>query len=229
MLHTDGWSRYSIWEHTAALAELYEARAAGTAPELTCHAQAAELLATVAHPGHTVLDAGCGSGALWHALRRRGVPVEYWGVDATRAFVTMAQRYLPGVGVNPAHLIHARLDDLDGAFDHIVSINVLSNLDHFHRPLDRFLRMARHSVILRESIGASPSCRWVEDRFLDPGVHLSVHVHVFDERVIAEFIRERGFDVRFVTDRHTAGVPEDVIGYAHHWRFAIATRREVVS
>lgn len=226
MLRTDGWSRYSIWEHTTALAELYESRAAGTAPELTCHAQAAELIAEVARPGDSLLDAGCGSGALWHALHRRGVAVDYWGADATEAFVSMAQRHLPRVGVDPAHLVHARLEELDGAFDHIACINVLSNLDHFHRPLERLLTMARRSVVLRESIGAVSSCQWVQDRYLDPGVQLSVHVHVFDEGEWSQFVRARGFDLRFVTDRHTGGTPEDVIGYAHHWRFMVATRRE---
>jgi len=225
MLRTDGWSRYSIWEHTAALAELYEARAAGTAPELTCHAQAAELLAELAAPGDSLLDAGCGSGALAHALHRRRVPLDYWGVDATAAFIEMARRHLPALGVDARRLTAARLEDLDGEFDHVACINVLSNLDHYARPLDRLLRMARTSVVLRESIGSVASCRWVEDRFLDPGVHLSVHVHVFDEREIERFITERGFDVRWVTDRHTDGQPEDVIGYPHHWRFVVATRR----
>jgi len=226
MLHTNGWSRFSIWEHSAALTELYAARAAGTAEELTCHAQTAELLAEQARPGDSLLDAGCGSGALWHALRRRQIPIEYWGVDATLRFVQLAQCHLPATGVDAAHLLHARLEEIDGAFDHIACINVLSNLDHFHRPLDRLLRMARRSVVLRESIGIDPSCQWVVDRYLDPGVNLSVHVHVFDEREIASFINERGFELRFVTDRHTAGVPENVIGYQHHWRFAVATRRE---
>ena len=87
MIHTDGWAAYSIWEHSATVHDLYRRRAAGNEPEMDCAAQAAELLSERLTAGDSVLDAGCGSGYLWHSLRNRGLDVEYWGVDASSSLI----------------------------------------------------------------------------------------------------------------------------------------------
>ena len=44
-IHADGWARHNIWANAASVRELYAARARDSAEEMTCAAQAAELLA----------------------------------------------------------------------------------------------------------------------------------------------------------------------------------------
>src|SRR5688500_3046978 len=52
----DGWERHSTWDHSTSLQELYTARARDEAEEMTCAAQAAELLAPMVAAGDSVLD-----------------------------------------------------------------------------------------------------------------------------------------------------------------------------
>ena len=44
----DGWGAYNIWEHSASLRDLYARRCRLEAEEMTCHAQAAARLRTLA-------------------------------------------------------------------------------------------------------------------------------------------------------------------------------------
>src|SRR5712691_6142388 len=147
---------------------------------MTAHAQAAELLAPRVQPGDTLLDAGCGSGYFFHALAARRISAEYWGADASRALIEIGRQILPGFGLPAERLLHLRLEDLEGEVDHVVCLNVLSNIDSYHRPLERLLQMARKSVILRESLKPGAEYSYVHDAFLDPGVDLKVHVNHYD-------------------------------------------------
>lgn len=191
---------------------------------MTAHAQAAELLATRVSAGDRVLDAGCGSGYFFHSLKARGLPVEYYGVDACRLLLDVGRQVLPEHGLAQERLIEGRLEDLDGVVDHAVCLNVLSNIDNYHRPLERLLAMARKSVILRESLKHGAEYQYVRDQYLDPGVALNVHVNHYDMDDVAAFVRARGFTVAFVTDRRSGGKPENVIGYPHYWTFLVADR-----
>jgi len=221
----DGWAAHNIWQHSATVLELYRLRARDEAEEMTCAAQAAELLAGIVTPGDTLLDAGCGTGYFFHSLRRRGLDLDYHGIDATAAFIDIGRRELGPFGLSPERLSILRIEDFQGAADHVLCMNVLSNLDNFHRPLERLLTAARKSLVLRESIKEGPAYRYVRDDFLDPGVDLSVHVNAYDRSEILEFINRYGFAAREVEDRRSAGKPEMVIGHPHFWTFLVATRR----
>jgi len=221
----DGWAAHNIWQHSATVLELYRLRARDEAEEMTCAAQAAELLAGIVNPGDTLLDAGCGTGYFFHSLRRRGLGLDYHGIDATAAFIDVGRRELAPFGLSPERLSILRIEDFQGAADHVLCMNVLSNLDNFHRPLERLLKAARKSVVLRESVKEGPTYRYVRDKFLDPGVDLSVHVNAYDRSEILEFITHYGFAAREVEDRRSAGKPEMVIGHPHFWTFLVATRR----
>ena len=227
LIRDDGWSRRNIWEHSASVRELYGRRARREAEEMTCHRQAAELLAPLASDGDTLLDAGCGSGYFYHSLVRQKLSLEYHGIDATECLVALGREALPSFGL-PAERLHAlRIEDLDADVDHVVCINVLSNIDNYHRPLERLLSAARKSVILRESLADQARYQYVVDRFLDPGCELRVHVNTYSIRDVSSFIRTQGFEVEVVKDRHTGGEPELVIGYPHHWTFLVCRRTAV--
>lgn len=224
MIRRDGWNPYCIWEHSATVRDLYLQRCRREAEEMTSHRQAAELLALRVKPGETLLDAGCGSGYFYHALSSRGIPADYWGVDAAPSLIEIGRAVLPTYGLSADHLMPWRIEDLDGTVDHTVCLNVLSNIDNYHRPLERLLKMTRRSLILRESLKVGAEYNYVEDQFLDPDVKLKVHVNHYDVEDVCNFIRAYGFSVRQVIDERTGGKPEDVIGYPHYWTFLVADR-----
>ncbi len=191
---------------------------------MTCAAQAAELLEAYARPGETLLDAGCGTGYFFHAIRRRTIPLSYYGIDATADFIDIGRREIARFGLPEENLQAMRIEDLSGKADHVLCMNVLSNIDNFHRPLERLLAAAGKSIILRESIAEQSHYDYVRDEFLDEGVRLNVYVNTYARAEIQEFIEARGFRVSFVRDRRTGGMPEMVIGYPHHWTFVQAHR-----
>lgn len=225
MINGNGWARYCIWEHSATVKDLYARRCRMEAEEMTCAAQAAELLTPLVAAGDTLLDAGCGAGYFYHSLRTRRIPVEYYGIDAAPSLIEIGRRDLPGFGLPADRLQPLRIEDLDGSIDHVVCMNVLSNIDNYHRCLERLLRVARKSVILRESCSNAADYRYVIDRYLDDGDHLRVYVNTYDISDVTAFMRGFGYDVAQVTDRRTGGEPEFVIDYPHHWTFMVATKR----
>jgi SAM-dependent methyltransferase len=220
----DGWQAHHIWEHSDHVRDLYTARARGEAEEMTCAAQAAELFEPLVRPGEALLDVGCGSGYFLHSLKRRNVPLDYFGIDAAPSLVAIGRRELAAHGLPADRLRVLRIEDLNGAFDHVLCMNVLSNIDNWHRPLERLLKVARRSVILRESLKPDASYLYVRDAFLNPGVDLSVHVNAYDIGEFTRFIADRGFTFRVVEDRRSRGQPEMVIGYPHWWTFIVAER-----
>lgn len=224
MIRADGWTRHNIWEHSATVSDLYRRRCRKEEPEMTAHAQAIELLAPLAKAGETVLDAGCGAGYFFHSVAKSGLGLDYFGIDAAAPLIAIGAEELPRFGLPAGRLMNVRLEDLDGEADHVVCINVLSNIDNYHRPLERLLRMARRSVILRESLKAGAEYAWVKDGYLDPGVDLSVHVNHYDAAEFQRFIEGYGFRTRLVQDRRTGGEPEMVIGHPHYWTFVVAER-----
>jgi ubiquinone/menaquinone biosynthesis C-methylase UbiE len=224
MITADGWLRNCIWEHSAAVKELYARRCRLDEEEMTCAAQAAELLEEYAAPGDTLLDAGCGSGYFYHSLRDRTIPVTYYGIDAAPSLIAIGRRYLAKFGLRPENLQVMRLEDMDGEADHVLCMNVLSNIDNYHRPLERLLRCARKTLILRESLSERAEYRYVRDKYLDEGCNLNVHVNTYDQAEVMDFIRSYGFRVKAVTDRRSGGQPEMVIGYPHHWTFLVTVR-----
>jgi len=227
MIDAGGWPKFNIWEHSATVRELYALRSRDMVEEMTCHAQAATLLAPHVAPGDTLLDAGCGSGYFYHSLRKRNIPLQYFGIDATPCFIELGQQHLPPFGLPAANLRTLRIEDLDATVDHVACINVLSNIDNYHRPLERLLLAARKTVIVRESCSDTASYAYVRDRFLDPDVALNVHVNTYATAEFTAFIESYGFDVRIVQDERTGDAAEMVIGYPHYWRFFVCTRNRL--
>ncbi len=229
MIKGDGWIKYCIWEHSTRIKELYARRCRLEDEEMTCAAQAAELLAPHVSDGDTLLDAGCGSGYFFHSLRKRNLPVTYFGIDAAPSLIAIGRRYLPAYGLPPENLQVMRLEDLDGRVDHVICLNVLSNIDNYHRPLERLLLGAAKTLILRESSKEESEYLYVKDNFLDPGCDLKVHINSYATAELVAFMESYGFKVEQVIDRRTGGKPEMVIGYPHYWKFFVATRKPAAS
>lgn len=222
MIRGDGWSRFNIWDHSASVEQLYEERCRGQSIELTCHAQIADLFKKLVTSGDSLLDAGCGTGYFYHSLRRRGIEAQYFGIDATARFIDIARRWLPGFGVPRENLHTLRIEDLEANVDHAACINVLTNIDNYHKPLERLLLAARKTVVLRESCSEKAEYSYVKDRFLD--ADLNVYVNTYSIAELTKFIQSYGYQVQLVIDERTAGQPEMVIGYPHYWAIFVCRR-----
>jgi len=225
MVEGNGFARYNTWAHSSALKELYRRRCLLQEEELVCHRQAIDILQPLLTPSCSVLDIGCGSGYFYHSFRRRNLPVRYFGLDATDSFIEVGRQCLSQYGLPPGNLHCMRIDDFLGQTDHVVCMNVLSNIDNFHRPLERMLDAASNSVLLRESIAETASYSFVKDSYLDSESPCYVHVNAYSKLELKEFCLERGFSVEFITDEYTSGQPQNVIGYPHFWTFMLAKRQ----
>jgi methionine biosynthesis protein MetW len=103
-----------------------------------------ELIAGWVCPGETVLDLGCGDGALLRLLREeRGV--RGWGVemDADNVLAAIAQ----GVNVIQSDLESGLAGFDDQAFDHVVLSRTLQTVRHTQSILSEILRVGREAVV----------------------------------------------------------------------------------
>ncbi len=219
-----GWTDNANWDHSARLRDLYRRRCRKQAEEMTCAAQAADLLAPLVEKGDTVLDAGCGGGSFFHSLMDRNIPATYIGIDASPRLTAIGKEELPAFGLPAENLRTLRIEDLSGAAEHVVCLNVLTHLDNYPRPLERLLKVARKTLILRESLKEGAEYLYVRDEYLDPGHDIKVHINTYDIAALTAFITSYGWRVRRVEDRRTGGTPETVIGYPHYWTFLVAER-----
>ena len=225
VISAGGAHKHNIWEHSATVRDLYARRCRQQAEEMTCHAQAVQLLEPRLRPGDSLLDAGCGSGYLYHSFRSRGIEIDYVGIDSSPSLIGIGREILSAYGLDQERLKLMSIDDLDGEVEHTVCINVLSNMDNYHRSLERLLQVSRRSVVLRESLRDEGSYSYVFDRYLDEGVNLKVHVNTYPLREVEAFVQSYGFSVEVVVDKRAGDGPEMVIDHPHYWKFLVCTRK----
>jgi hypothetical protein len=218
----NGFDRFATWSNAASLRDLYARRCRKQVEEMTCHRQAVDLLRPYLSPGNTLFDIGAGAGYFFHSLA--GAGVEYFGLDASDALLEIGREILPEYGLPAEHLITGRIEDLWARCDHVVSINTLTYLDNYYRPLERMLLCADKTVLLRENIAEGTNYAYVDDHFLDPGVVLKSPINQYDRDELSEFIEGYGFRVTHHIDEYTGGKPQDVIGHPHCWSFLLAVK-----
>ncbi|MGW7381413.1 class I SAM-dependent methyltransferase [Streptomyces sp. NPDC054794] len=91
--------------------------------------------------GRRILDAGCGSGPLFAALRDRGAVVT--GIDASAGMLTLARRRLGDDADLQVVGLNDRLPFDDGAFDDVVASLVLHYLEDWGPTLAELRRVLR--------------------------------------------------------------------------------------
>lgn len=225
MIKKTGYERYSIWEHSENVQALYTRRCRREEPEMDCAAQALEILSPLLKPNESILDVGCGSGYFFHSFAQRKIPVQYIGIDASPTLIEIGRRELAPFGLARDALHLLRLEDADGECDHVVCMNVLSNMDNYHKPLDRMLRMAKKTLLLRESLhNKHAGYSFVLDKYLESPDSLRVHVNTYREDEIVGYIESYGFRVTVFEDKRSKGKPELVIDHPHYWKFLLAQK-----
>jgi len=219
----------NIWEHSAIAAELYRRRARNEAGEMDASAQAAEILAPFIQKAKTpprLLDAGCGSGYLWHSFTRRGLAVEYHGLDYSPGLIAMGREELGRQGLPPARLQCGRIEDLRGqSFDLVTLINTLSFGPDFREPLYRLSETGAKVILIRDNFGPETVIRWEIDGYLDPGYnHLKAYWNRWSRAEVTAFLAEYGFTATEIADRRTGGQVEMVVDKPYYWSWLMALR-----
>ena len=103
-----------------------------------------EAIAAWVQPGESVLDLGCGDGALLRLLRdERGA--RCWGVEIDPANVRAA--IANGINVLQGNLEEGLAGFEDRAFDHVVLSRTLQTVRHTQGILAEMLRVGREAVV----------------------------------------------------------------------------------
>jgi SAM-dependent methyltransferase len=217
----------NIWESSKGLLELVYARGLDRAPEMDCAAQGAELLRPfIGLNKPRLIDVGCGGGHLRHSLNRRGLSVEYYGLDVSPKIVAAARRAFSELGLDPKRIILGAAEDLSGApFDIAAVINFLTFRPDFREPLDRLCDLGVRAMVIRDNFGPKTEILWERDGFLDEGRnHLRGYWNRWETGEVRSFLESRGFYVREVEDLRTKGGVETVVGKPYYWSWLVASR-----
>ena len=217
---------WNPWANDRATLALYRARCRREAVEMTCAAQAAEILADRITAPETLLDAGCGGGYYYWSFDARRVPIEYWGLDYTPEMIELAREEIcPAAGLDRDRFTLGAIEHLDREFDTILCFNVLTNSPHYGLPLGRLLQCARKRLLLRESLGDELVIRYTADPYLDEGKrHIRVYHNIYPMREVTAFIEDHGFRVTQIVDRRSQDRVELVVDIPHQWRILLAER-----
>jgi SAM-dependent methyltransferase len=129
-----------------------------------------------------VLDAGCGVGRRLLPLRQAGFRV--WGVDCDAPVLELLKARLahsaaPAVVSNLVQADLNRLPFASGAFDLVVSVNVINHGDaatfrDYCRELDRVLKAGGHLFIYTSPREAGEMVRLPQTRELEPGTLVDI-------------------------------------------------------
>lgn len=222
---------FNIWEHTReTLFEMYAGRARNELPEMTCHKQAALLLAPHLQKAMSILDAGCGSGYLFWSFYNRGLEVEYYGLDYTASFIEIGRQNIPSEVLPPERLQVGSIENIEARFDAVFCINTLFCLPDYRQGLERLAASARRFLILRTALGEETVIRYETDDYLDEGFRgpggLRSYFNIWARDEVMDFITDLGFEVSPVVDEWTGNEPEISAGKVFPWRFLFCRRRD---
>ncbi|MDR0356706.1 MAG: class I SAM-dependent methyltransferase [Deltaproteobacteria bacterium] len=224
--------RLNIWEHSLSLRELCRRRALDLEPEMDCAAQGAELLAPLVRQmafAPKLLDVGCGGGHFLHSLKRRGLEVDYYGLDSSPSLIETAQKAFAEQNLDPARLMLGDVSHLCDFSCHLaVMINVLSFNPDFRAPLERLAETGAKALLIRDNFGEGTIIRWETDGFLDPGYnHLKGYWNQWSRKEVGDFLRRRGYKTSFIEDARTKGGLELVVEKPYYWSWLLAEKKAV--
>jgi SAM-dependent methyltransferase len=218
---------WNPWANDRGTLDLYRRRVRREAEEMTCAAQAAEVLAPLVEAGETLLDAGCAGGYYLWSLRDRGVDVDYHGLDFTPEMIELARSEMaPAAGIDPERFQLGAIEDLDEHYDTVLAFNVLTNSPHYALGLERLLRGARKRILIREAMGDELITRFTPDPYLDEDKrHIRVYHNQYPIGEVQGLMEAEGFEVTRIADRRTDDGVEMVVGIPHQWRILLGERR----
>ncbi len=220
----------NIWEHSATAKKLYAHRAQGH-DEMDAAAQCALLLAPYIASSPQpprLLDAGCGTGYLWHSFKKRNLAVEYYGLDYSPTYIETGRSILPLHGLPAERLVCGRIEDLAGEkFDLAAMLNTLTFCPDFREPLARLLDTGAKVLAIRDNFGPKTVIKWETDGYLDEGYnHLKAYWNRWGRAEVEEFLAECGCRAAWISDERTKGAMELVVDKPYHWSWLLCVKDE---
>ena len=218
----------NIWEHSEELKALCRRRASGTEPEMDSAAQCAEMLSALGlSRGAPLLDGGCGAGHFIHSLKKRGLELDYYGLDYSPSYIQIGKEAFAELSFGPERLILESLEDLSGReFAAAVLIKVLSFNYDYRSILCRLDAAGAEAVVIRDNFGPETRRLRETDGYLDPGWnHLEGWWNRGGRGEMEEFLGDLGWSAEWIEDRRTKGEPELVVGKPYTWGFLLAKKR----
>jgi len=218
----------NIWEHSQKVRELYRRRAHGL-DEMDASAQAADLAAPFIQQRQStprLLDAGCGSGYLWHSFKKRGLAVDYFGLDYSPTLIEIGREALPRHGLPAERLICGAIEDIHGqAYDLVALLNTLTFCPDYREPLDRLISTGPEILIIRDNFGPTTIRRWEIDGYLDDGYnHLKAYWNQWGADEVTEFLAGYGYEVDPIADKRANGRVEMVVDKPYYWSWLVAVK-----
>ena len=217
---------WNPWENDQNTFHLYRKRCRQETVEMTCAAQAAEILKSKIKQGESLLDAGCGGGYYFWSFFNRSIPVKYYGMDFTQKMIELARKEICKKAKIPENrFILNSIEHLDKEYDNILCFNVLTNSPHYALPLEQLLKKTKKKLLLRESLSDSLIIRYTPDPYLDPGKrHIRVYHNTYPLTEVVSFISECGFRTEIINDKRTKNRMEMVVDIPHYWKIILAER-----
>lgn len=208
----------AFYEKGYTVADPAEAERLGRWRALGARNKSANVLALCRRAGlapRTLVEIGCGDGALLHALADHGLAERYDGFELSGpAAAIAAGRGIPGAGRIEAY-DGERVPAEDGAYDLAVVSHVLEHVPEPARLLAEAARVGRH-VLVEVPLEDNQSAKRPRKRA--EALRIG-HIQVFsrgDIHALAE-----GAGLRVVAER------TDPLPYAHHTFFATGARERV--
>ncbi len=221
--------QFNPWAHYLKEHEAYEKRARQELPEMTCHKQAAEILAPLVTPGDTLLDVGCGTGYAFWSFHDRGIPIEYHGVDVTPRFIDLGRELLcPLAGLPPERLQTGAAETLTGAHDFVLCLNTLYCIANWHQSVERLCAVTKKALFIRTLMDEQAEYRYlVTDypRMPEKYRYLRAYYNIYPIGEVTAAIEGYGFEVKNIVDEWTGDEDEYVKGKRYPWRCLLAIRR----
>ncbi|UQZ88659.1 class I SAM-dependent methyltransferase [Deltaproteobacteria bacterium Smac51] len=221
--------QFNIWEHSANVRQLYARRAHGL-DEMDAAAQCAAILAphiNQALSPPSFLDAGCGSGYLWHSFKSRGLAMEYHGLDYSPSLIDIGRSILPQYGLPAERLVCGSIEDIHYQnFDLAAMLNTLTFCPDFRQPLDRLVSTGARVIAIRDNFGPETVMRWETDGYLDEGYnHLKAYWNQWNITEVKDFLAEYGYESIELPDRRVNGAMELVVGKPYYWSWLVAVKK----
>lgn len=218
----------NIWEHSQNVRQLYATRAQGQG-EMDASAQAVEILTpfitSATHPPR-LLDAGCGSGYLWHSFKKRNLNIQFHGLDYSPSLIELGQKILPQHGLSASRLQCGTIEDLQGQnFELITIINTMTFCPDFRQPLDRLAATNPQVILIRDNFGPQTIIRWEIDGYLDQNFnHLKAYWNQWNIQEVTQFLTNYGYHCTTIKDKRTQGQMETVVDKPYFWSWLLATK-----
>jgi 2-polyprenyl-3-methyl-5-hydroxy-6-metoxy-1,4-benzoquinol methylase len=158
----------------------------------------ADVVAQLPRPVGRVLDVGCGSGGTAPGLRAAGA-TELVGIEVVAEVAEVAREVFDEVHVGPVEDV---LDDLDGAFDTVLCLDVLEHLVDPRDVLRRLRGLAAPGGTLQVSVPNARHLSLVADLlfrgtfgYAESGHRDGTHLRWFTRRDLVDAVTGAGWDV----------------------------------